>query len=168
VPTFGDEFDYVLIASACRHVNTSVTISMGRRRTSGDLDIYVGKTRRFEWFWDVRGEMLGLDAFDELDDAGRAAIIAALEVWGDLELGKHVSTKRVNEEHSKPKILAIKIGNHRFATFHAGENTWIVCHHYKKQKNKLDKLGKAAIRRTIAAQNEYVERVRLGEYYERG
>lgn len=141
---------------------------MERRRTGDDLEIYAGKTRSFEWFWDARGEMPGLDAFEGLDEDGRDAVIATLEHWGDLELGKHVSTTRVNQEHSDPKILAIKADSHRFATFHAGENTWIVCHYYKKQKNKLDKLGKAAIRRTIAAKKDYEERVSLGEYYERG
>ncbi|MHB8195856.1 MAG: hypothetical protein ACYDFS_05170 [Vulcanimicrobiaceae bacterium] len=123
--------------------------------------------RSFEWLWDARGEMPALDAFEALDEDGKAAVIAVFEHWGELEIGKHASTTRINEEHADPKILALKAGKHRFAMFHAGENIWIVCHYYKKQKSKLDKLGKMAISRTIAAKRDYEERVGLGGYYER-
>ena len=149
--------------------NTSVTIALRGKETDqrrpGD---YAGATRGFEWFWNRQDEMPGLDAYEALDADGKAAVIATLEHWGDLDVGKHVSTTRINEEHSNPKILALKAGKHRFAMFHAGQNVWIACEYYKKQKTKLDKLGKAAIGRTIAAMKEYKERVAHGEYYERG
>jgi len=47
-------------------VNTGVTItSVERQRTSADLDIYVGKVRSFEWYWNGDGNMPGLDAFED-------------------------------------------------------------------------------------------------------
>lgn len=107
---------------------------MGAKRTSDDLDIYVGTVRSFEWFWSSSGEMSGLDDF---------------------------------EEHDDPKILAAKAGKHRFGMFHAGDNIWIVCRYYEKQKQKLDKAGKNAIRLTIEDKKDYEERVSAGEYYER-
>ena len=140
---------------------------MGKIRTSDDLELYAGATRTFEWFWNSQGEMPGLDAFELLDDDGKAGVIATLEHWGNLELGRHVSTSRVNEEHSNPKILALKAGVHRFAMFHAGQNVWIICGYYKKRKAKLDNLGKTAVQKTIADKHEYEERVKRAAYYER-
>jgi hypothetical protein len=90
------------------------------KRTSDDLDIYVGTTRSFEWYWNAGDEMLGRDAFDELDEDDQDAILATVKYWGDLERGKHIAKSRVNEEHDDPKILAIKAGKHRFTVFHAG------------------------------------------------
>lgn len=111
--------------------------------------------------------MPGLDAFESLNEDEQAAVIAIFEHWGDLELGKRVSETRVNEEHADPKILAAKAGKHRFSMFHAGDNIWIVCRHYEKQKQKLDKLGKTAIKLTVNDLSDYEKRVRAGEYYER-
>ena len=140
---------------------------MGSRRTSADLDIYIGSVRSFEWFWLSNDEMPGLDAFEDLNDGDKAAVIATLEHWGRLELGKRVSDTRINEEHADPKILAAKAGKHRFSMFHAGDNVWIVCRYYEKRKQKLDKVGKAAIRLTVDDQKEYDKRVGAGGYYER-
>lgn len=140
---------------------------MGLKRTSDDLDIYVGTVRSFEWFWSSKGEMPGLDDFEGLTDDGKAAIVATFEHWGDLEIGKRVSETRINEEHDDPKILAAKAGKCRFAMFHAGDNVWIVCRYYEKQKAKLDKAGKTAIKLTIEDKKEYDELVNAGEYYER-
>ena len=140
---------------------------MGVKRTSDDLDIYVGTFRSFEWFWSSNGEMPGLDDFEDLNDDGKAAVVATLEHWGDLEIGKRVSETRINEEHDDPKILAAKAGKHRFGMFHAGDNVWIVCRYYEKQKQKLDKAGKNAIRLTIEDKKDYETRVSAGEYYER-
>jgi hypothetical protein len=140
---------------------------MGKRRTGAALDIFVGAVRSFEWFWASNDEMPGLDAFEDLDDSGKAAVIATFEHWGELEIGKRVSETRVNEEHRDPRVLAVKAGKHRFSMFHAGGNVWVVCRYYEKQKSKLDKAGKVAIRLTIGDQNEYAKRVRAGEYYER-
>jgi hypothetical protein len=136
-------------------------------RTSDDLEIYTGLVRSFEWYWDENDEMPGLDAFNDLNDDDKAAVMASLEHWGDLELGKRVSETRINEECAEPKILAVKGGKHRFAMFHAGNNVWIVCDYYRKQKEKLDKLGKAAIERTIVKKQIYERRVQAGGYYER-
>lgn len=147
-------------------VNSSVNITRVPR-TADDLEIYSGDVRSFEWYWDENDEMPGLDAFVALDDDGRAAVIASLEHWGDLEMGKRVSTTRINEEHDDPKILAVKAGKYRFTMFHAGSNVWVVCDYYLKQKQKLDKRAKAAIERTIARKQSYERRVRSGEYYER-
>lgn len=55
------------------------------KRTSDDLDIYVGTTRSFEWYWNAGDEMLGRDAFDELDEDDQDAILATVKYWGDLE-----------------------------------------------------------------------------------
>jgi len=74
---------------------------------------------------------------------------------------------RSAEEHADPKILVAKAGKHRFAMFHAGDNTWIVCRYYVKGKEKLDKAGKAAITLTIDDKKEYDKLVDAGEYYER-
>ncbi len=137
------------------------------KRTSTDLDIYVGSVRNFEWFWSANNEMPGLDAFESLNDDEKAAVIATFEHWGDLELGKRVSDTRINEEHADPKILAAKAGKHRFSIFHAGDNLWIVCRYYEKQKRKLDKMGTVAIKLTIEDQRDYDKRVGAGGYYER-
>ena len=155
-------------AANLTYINTGVNISrVGATRTSDDLDIYVGSVRSFEWYWSRNDEMPALDDFETLSDDSRAAIIATLEHWGDLEIGKRVSKTRINEEHDDPKILAAKAGKHRFAMFHAGDNVWIVCRYYEKQKQKLDKTGKSAIKLTIEDQKEYEKRVSVGEYYER-
>ncbi|MGA8384487.1 MAG: hypothetical protein WB687_04270 [Candidatus Cybelea sp.] len=106
------------------------------KRTSDDLDIYVGTTRSFEWYWNADDEMLGRDAFEELDEDDQDAILATVKYWGDLERGKHIAKSRVNEEHDDPKILAIKAGKHRFTVFHAGADVWIVCDYYPKQKTE--------------------------------
>lgn len=140
---------------------------MGKLRASADLDVYVGSVRSFEWFWSANGEMPSLDVFEDLDSDGKAAIMAVFEHWGDLELGKRVSETRINEEHDDPKILAAKAGKHRFSMFHAGNNVWIVCRYYEKQKQKLDKVGKAAIWLTIDDKKDYQKRLAAGEYYER-
>ena len=140
---------------------------VGKRRTSVDLDIYAGTVRSFEWLWSSNDVMPGLDAFEGLDEDDQAAVIATFEHWGDLELGRRVSETRINEESANPKILAAKTGKHRFSMFHAGGNVWIVCRHYEKQKQKLDKIGKTAIKLTIEDQKEYEKRVSAGEYYER-
>ena len=140
---------------------------MSKPRTSADLDVYVGSVRCFEWFWSANGEMPSLDVFEDLDSGGKAAIMAVFEHWGDLELGKRVSETRINEEHDDPKILAAKAGKHRFSMFHAGNNVWIVCRYYEKQKQKLDKVGKAAIKLTIDDKKDYEKRLAAGEYYER-
>lgn len=140
---------------------------MGKQRTSAELDIYIGSVRSFEWYWPSSGEMPGLDAFENLDKDDQAAVIATLEHWGELELGKRVSETRINEEHADPKILAAKAGKHRFSMFHAGDNVWIVSRHYQKQKQKLDKLGEAAVNRTIDDLKDYQQRVEAGKYYER-
>ena len=140
---------------------------MERQRTSGDLEVHTGAVRSFEWYWNGHGNMPGLDAFEELDKDDRAAVIATLELWGDLPNGKRVSDTRINEENDDPKILAAKAGKHRFSMFHAGDNIWIVCRYYVKQKTKLDKLGKAAINRTIDDKKDYERRVSSGTYYER-
>ncbi len=131
------------------YINTDVNVCVGAKRTSDDLDIYVGSVRSFEWFWPISDEMPGLEAFEGLRADGKAAIMATFEHWGNLELGKRISETRVNEEHADPKILAAKAGKHRFAMFHAGDNAWIVCRYYEKQKQKLDKAGKNAIKLTI-------------------
>jgi len=140
---------------------------VGAKRTSDDLDIYAGSVRSVEWFWPASDEMPGLDAFEALSADSKAAIMATFEHWGDLELGKRVSETRVNEEHADPKILAAKAGKHRFSMFHAGDNAWIVCRYYEKQKQKLDKAGKTAIKMTIEDKKDYEERVSAGDYYER-
>jgi len=106
-------------------------------RISDDLEIYTGLVRSFEWYWDENDEMPGLDVFNDLNDDDKAAVMASLEHWGDLELEKRVSETRINEECAEPKILAVKGGKHRFAMFHAGNNVWIVCDYYRKQKEKL-------------------------------
>lgn len=138
-----------------------------RKRTRADLDIYVGSVRSLEWFWSATGEMPGLDAFEGLSKDEKAAVMATFEHWGDLEIGKRISETRINAENAAPKVLAVKAGKHRFSMFHAGDNIWIVCRYYEKQKQKLDRLGKVAIRLTIVDLKDYGERVSVGEYYER-
>lgn len=140
---------------------------MGNRRTSADLDIYVGAIRSFEWFWSQNNEMPGLDAFEGLDNDDKAKIVATFEHWGELEPGKRVSETRINEENSDPKILAAKAGKHRLSMFHAGNNVWVVCRYYEKQKQKLDRAGRTAIKLTIDDLREYEKHVRTGEYYDR-
>lgn len=136
-------------------------------RTVDEIEIHSGEVRSFEWYWDEHSEMPGLDSFEDLDADGQAAVMASLEHWASLELGKRVSETRINEEHDDPKVLAVKGGKHRFAMFHAGDNNWIVCDYYSKQKGKLDNLGKGAVKRTIAKMKSYQQRVKAGEYYER-
>ena len=111
--------------------------------------------------------MPGLDAFEALGYKDKAMVIATLEHWSELNLGKHVSETRINEQHGKPIILAAKAGKHRFSMFHAGNNLWIVCRYYEKQKQKLDRKGKTAIKLTIEDRKDYIERVSAGEYYGR-
>lgn len=111
--------------------------------------------------------MPGLDAFEALDSEDKATVIATFEHWGELELGKRVSETRISEEHAAPKILAAKAGKHRVSMFHAGDNLWIVCRYYEKQKQKLDRSGSTAIRLTIEDRRDYRGRVSAGVYYER-
>lgn len=54
-------------ADACNML-TLVLLLRCVKRTSDDLDIYVGTTRGFEWYWNADDEMLGRDAFEELDE----------------------------------------------------------------------------------------------------
>jgi len=136
-------------------------------RTSIDLPFYDGKTRFLEWYWDAAGEMPARDAYGRLDADGRAAVLASAKYWADLERGKRVNDSRINEEHDDPLILAIKGDVHRFTTFHAGYDTWIVCDYYRKQKKKLDKIGKTSIKRTLRYMADYFQRVKEGTYYER-
>jgi hypothetical protein len=136
-------------------------------RTGGSLSIYDGRTRSFEWYWDGSGEMPALDAYEALDEDDQDAVMASIEYWGDLEQGKRTSETRVNRENDDPPIYAIKAGAHRFSAFHAGDDTWIICDYYKKQKRKLDKIGKASIKRTVRAKTDYEHRVKEGMYYER-
>lgn len=123
--------------------------------------------RSLEWFWTARGEMPGLDVFERFDDAVKAAVIATFRHWADLPHGKRASASRINEENADPKILAAKAGKHRFTMFHAAGETWIVHRHYPKNKNKLDKIGKAVITTTLLAIQDYERRVKDGTYYGR-
>ena len=111
--------------------------------------------------------MPGLDEFEALDDQEKAAVIATLRHWADLPHGKRASESRINEEHTDPKILAVKAGKHRFTMFHVGGDIWVVHRHYLKGKRKLDNVGKAVIKTTVLAIADYEQRVKDGTYYER-
>jgi hypothetical protein len=137
-------------------------------RTSDDLAVVDGDVRSLEWFWTAEGEMPGLDAFEKFDDEAKAGVIATFRHWADLPHGKRASQSRLNEENAAPKILAAKAGKHRFTMFHAGGDIWIVHRHYLKSKEKLDKVGKAVVRTTVLAIDDYQRRVKGGSYYERG
>jgi hypothetical protein len=137
-------------------------------RTGDDLAVVDGEVRSLEWFWTAAGEMPGLDAFDELDDEAKAAVIATFRHWADLPHGKRASESRINEESSEPKILAAKAGKHRFTMFHAGGDIWVVHRHYLKRKTKLDKIGRTVVKTTVLAIDDYERRVKDGTYYGRG
>ena len=50
--------------------------------TTDDLDIYVGTTRSFEWYWNADDEMHGRDVLEELDEDDQDAILATVKYWG--------------------------------------------------------------------------------------
>jgi hypothetical protein len=145
----------------------AILLLVSHKRSTEDLDIHVGSHKAFEWYWNRRDEMPGLDAYEDLDPAGRAGILAAFEHWGNIAPGEHPLESRVNEENARPPILAVKAGVHRFPAFHAGNDVWIVTGYYKKEGRKLDKPGKREIRRAITAYQDYGRWVKQGIYYER-
>jgi hypothetical protein len=140
---------------------------MGVLRTAADLDVVAGKMRSFEWFWEVSGEMPGLDAFEALDKRAREEIITVFRHWGELTLGSRMSQSRLNREHDVPIILAAKAKRHRFTVFHGDRDVWIVHGYYAKQKAKLDRAGRVAIAKAVRAKLDYDERVQAGDYYGR-
>jgi hypothetical protein len=142
-------------------------LRVARKRTAADRMIVRGKTRSFEWFWSADDTMPGLDAFELLDADAQAAMIALLRHWADLPHGARVSETRIAEEHDEPKIVAVKVGTHRFTVFHGGRSRWVVHRYYSKRKRKLDKLGRSIVKTTIAAMRDYEERLRRGTYHER-
>lgn len=142
---------------------------MGKVRTEEELQIYEGAYRVFEWYWRADGLMPALDAFEGLSPEDRAGIMASFEHWGSLKPGEFPSPTRVNLEHDDPLVLAIKAKKHRFIGFHAeGTRYWVIAAYYVKQTEKLDKRGRAVIRRTLLAREDFNSRVKDGTYYERG
>jgi hypothetical protein len=112
--------------------------------------------------------MPALDVFEKLSREDHDAVAASFTYWGSVKPGESPLQSRVNKEHEAPLILAVKSKNHRFIAFHAdGTRAWIVAAYYAKQGEKLDKRGRSAIRRCVAALNDYNRRMEKGTYYER-
>src|SRR5580704_17040063 len=99
---------------------------MDKARTSGDLDLYAGSFKTFEWYWNASGQMPGLEGYEHLGPADRAGILSAFAHWGNLAPGGRPLESRVNKEHDEPLIVCAKFQAHRFPAFHAGHDVWIV------------------------------------------
>jgi hypothetical protein len=141
---------------------------MGRRRGENELTIHHGHYRSFEWFWDADDSMPGLDAYESLPPRDQNDFLACAQHWGDIPPGVKPLRSRINEEHKKPLIVALKAGKHRFTAFRDERgSTWIVCVHYVKRLQQRDKAGDRAVFRTVHAREDYFERVNDGTYYER-
>jgi hypothetical protein len=140
---------------------------VGKRRTAAELDVYAGKFRSFEWYQQASGEMPALDAYEDLGDEEKAAFLAALEHWGNLPPGQRPLESRIAQEHDNPLILSIKAKLHRFPTFHAGNNVWVITNHYKKKGQSLGVAGGRVVKRAMKLRDDYVTRIAEEVYYER-
>jgi hypothetical protein len=125
--------------------------------------------RSFEWFWADDGSMPGFDAFESLRPREQNDFEGSLDHWGNVEPGQRPAQSRVNAEHEKPLVLAMKAGKHRFTAFREPRgHTWIVFGHYLKEGEKRDKTGDRVVARTLLARHNYFKRVNNGTYYDRG
>lgn len=124
--------------------------------------------RSLEWYWKADDTMPCLDIYEALPFVERTAFLAAAIHWCHLRSGERPLESRVAFERSRPVIVAIKAGKHRFAPFKEAQGpTWIVCGHYLKEGRNRDKTGDRIIDQAVRFRANYIEAVIKGIYYER-
>ena len=119
---------------------------------------YEGVNFRIEWYVNEKGQSQALDYVNDMKENYIGKLMRLFEVMGDVGIIRDI-TKFRNEGD---KIYAFKPQPYRFLSFFAvGKKIIITNAFYKKQ----DKLPVGEKKRAIKAMNDYIKKVKTGEYY---
>lgn len=120
---------------------------------------YRGKSFTIEWYFDVKKKSQALEYYQSLSDDERIKLLKLFKRMGDAGEIKD-RTKFVNEGD---KIYAFKPQPDRFLCFFQEGRKIIVTNAFRKKQQKLPKNEKL---RASKHRNDYIQRTRIGEYYE--
>jgi phage-related protein len=120
---------------------------------------YEGNCFTIEWYFDGKDQSSALEYYQSLSDGERIKVLMLFKRMGDVGEIKD-KTKFTSEGD---KIYAFKPQPHRFLCFFYKGKKIIVTNGFRKKQQKLPKGEKD---KALQAHDDYVNKVKAGEYYE--
>lgn len=129
--------------------------------------IYQGKTYQVEFYRNRRGKMPGFNYYKTLSEDEKARFFALVSHIANAPIGTIHSKTIFNLEDSKHRLFALKSHQHRFFIFQTADRKLVVTNAYKKESQKMDRSGRAALHIAIQSKQDYETRRKQGAYNEK-
>ena len=132
-----------------------------------DYVYYQGATFTVEWYQDASGHMKAKKYYEGLPREEQKRLDDIVAYLADSPLGTRLPKTLYNEEDSENKIYAFKPKDHRFFNFVTVGKKIIIIDAYRKHSQQMTRKDINLLKTVIASRNDYLVRVKGGNYYER-
>jgi len=140
---------------------------MGRKITRPEnYRIYEGTTFAVEFYYTTEGKMPAHEYYTTLSEEDELRFFVIVKHLANQPIGTIHPKTIYNLEDSKDAVYAIKPHQHRFFNFTTPDRKLILIHAYKKRGQKIDRAGKAVLKRAKQMKKDYENRVSNGVYYD--
>lgn len=120
---------------------------------------YAGPNFTIEWYFDANGKSQALEYYKSLSDNERIKILKLFKRMGDAGEIKDKTKFRYEGE----KIYAFKPQPDRFLCFFFDGKKMIVTNAFRKKQKKLPTKEKE---KALKSRETFINRIKMGEYYE--
>jgi hypothetical protein len=129
--------------------------------------VYEGKSFQVEFYYDSRGNMPAFDYYSALSEDHRARFFAVATHVANAPFGTIHPKAIYNMEDPQHRIFALKPSQHRFFNFQTSDHRIVLTNAYKKESQKMDNVGKNALKAAVRMKKDYEARRKDGTYYEK-
>ena len=129
--------------------------------------IYTGRTYQVEWYFRDDKTMPGYEFFQALSDQDKARFIVLAQHLANAQRGTFLPKKHYNIEDTKHGIYAFKPHAERFLNFMTSGGKIIVTNGFHKRSQKLRQKEREEVEKAIRFKNDYENRIKRGDYYEK-
>jgi len=136
-----------------------------RRQSPNHYLVYEGSTFTVEFYYTTEGKMPAYEYYRTLSEEDEMRFFVIVKHLADQPIGTIHPRTIYNLEDADDAIYAIKPHQHRFFSFTTRDRKLILTNAYKKRGQKMDKAGKAVLKRAKQMKEDYENRVSKGVYY---
>ena len=129
--------------------------------------IYEGRSFAVEWYYTEKGEMPAHEFYKEMEERLRARFLALVKYLADASYGTFLPKTDYNIEDRRERIYAFKPHRARFFNFMTKGKRIVVTNAFYKHSQKLTKQDRETLGTAMRYKEDYFERNKRGEYYEK-
>lgn len=132
-----------------------------------EYTVYCGITFIVEWYYTIDSKIPGYEYYKTLSEDEKVRFAHIVKYYADSPLGTIIPKTLLNIEDKEHKIYAFKPYKRRFFNFVVEGRKIIITNGYQKSSQKMTKKDREKLLIAIKYKQDYLNRVRGGEYYEK-